>query len=99
MPDAFLLFITNWPEHLSKYLSICGAPLSYVIHNDEDVLDQVMDLAFHTPELTYTLMQSEIINRALHGTPQFQMDNSKVWHILQEAIHEFQMAQAGQGAW
>jgi hypothetical protein len=83
--------------------------LSYVLQDDAAVPPEGNDLAFGTMDSIYGSLCDKIAARAAHGTPQFQVDNAKVFELLNDAIgsHKhvktwikaFTKARNGQGAW
>lgn len=108
-PDKILDFIDEWPEQLALYNGQNGRPLSYVLRDDEAVPLAADDPAFGTPRSIYGQPRDEIAARAAHGTPQFQVDNAKVFEMLNDAIgtHKhvktwikaFTRTKNGRGAW
>jgi hypothetical protein len=108
-PDKILDFIDEWPEQLALYNGQNGRPLSYILRDDEAVPLAANDPAFGTPNSIYGQPRDEIAARAAHGTPQFQVDNAKVFEMLNDAIgtHKhvktwikaFTRTKNGRGAW
>jgi hypothetical protein len=108
-PDKILDFIDEWPEHIALYNGQDGRPLSYILRENEVVPPAVTDPAFGTINTIYGQPRDEIAARAAHGTPQFQVDNAKVFEMLNDAIgtHKnvktwikgFTKARNGRGAW
>ena len=108
-PDKILDFIDEWPEQLALYNGQNGRPLSYVIRDDVQMPLAALDPAFGAPNSIYGQPRDEIAARAAHGTPQFQVDNAKVFEMLNDAIgtHKhvktwikaFARAKNGRAAW
>jgi hypothetical protein len=86
-----------------------GRPLSYVLRDQEDIPAEADDPAFGEFGSSYGSLRDEITARADHTTPQFQVDNAKVFELLNDAIgsHKhvktwikaFTKARDGRGAW
>jgi hypothetical protein len=86
-----------------------GRPLSYVLRDAEEVPAEADDPAFGEFASSYGSLRDEIAARADHTTPQFQVDNAKVFELLNDAIgsHKhvktwikaFTKARDGRGAW
>jgi hypothetical protein len=108
-PDKILDFIDEWPEHIALYNGQNGRPLSYVLRKDAAVPPSAGDPAFGSVNTIYGQPRDEIAARAAHGTPQYQVDNAKVFEMLNDAIgtHKhvktwikaFTRARDGRGAW
>jgi hypothetical protein len=108
-PDKIIDFIDDWPEHIALYNGQNGRPLSYVLRDDAVVPLEGDDPAFGSMDTIYGSLRDEIAARAVHGTPQFQVDNAKVFELLNDAIglHKhvktwikaFTKARNGRGAW
>jgi hypothetical protein len=108
-PDKILDFIDEWPEQLALYNGQDGRPLSYVIRDNVVVPPALTDPAFGIVNTVYGQPRDEISARAAHGTPQYQIDNAKVFEMLNEAIgthkhvktwiKSFAKARNGRGAW
>jgi hypothetical protein len=108
-PEKIIDFIDDWPEHIALYNGQNGRPLSYVLRDDAAVPPEGDDPAFGTMDSIYGSLRDEIAARAAHGTPQFQVDNAKVFELLNDAIgsHKhvktwikaFAKARNGRGAW
>ena len=108
-PEKIIDFIDDWPEHVHLYNGQNGRPLSYVIREKDDVPLEADDPAFGEFASSYGSLRDEIAARADHTTPQFQVDNAKVFELLNDAIgsHKhvktwikaFTKARDGRGAW
>jgi hypothetical protein len=108
-PEKIIDFIDDWPEHIALYNGQNGRPLSYVLRPEEDVPAEADDPAFGTFASSYGSLRDEIAARADHTTPQYQVDNAKVFELLNDAIgsHKhvktwikaFTKARDGRGAW
>ena len=108
-PDKILDFIDDWPEQVALYDGQSGRPLSYILREDENIPPEALDPAFGTNGTAYGSPRDEIAARAAHGTPQFQVDNAKVFEMLNDAIgthkhvktwiKSFTKARNGRGAW
>jgi hypothetical protein len=81
----------------------------YVLCNDAVVPLEGNDPAFGSMNTVYGSLRNKIAARAVHGTPQFQVANAKVFELLNNAIglHKhvktwikaFTKACNGWGAW
>lgn len=108
-PDKIIDFIDDWPEHLALYNGQNGRPLSYILRDDAVVPPEADDPAFGTANSVYGSLRDEIAARADHGTPQFQVDNAKVFELLNDAIGSYKHVKTwikaftrgrnGRGAW
>jgi hypothetical protein len=85
-PDKILDFIDEWPEHLALYNGQNGGPLSYIIRNVTDPPDEDTDIAFGMVGSRFGSPRDEIEERAPHGTPEYQVDNARVFEMLNDAI-------------
>jgi hypothetical protein len=108
-PEKIIDFIDDWPEHIALYNGQNGRPLSYVLRETVDIPDEVADPTFGEFATVYGSLRDEIAARAEHATPQFQVDNAKVFELLNDAIgshkhvktwiKSFTRARDGRGAW
>jgi hypothetical protein len=108
-PEKIIDFLDDWPEHMALYNGQNGRPLSYVLREKESVPAEANDPAFGTFASTYGSLRDEIAARADHTTPQFQVDNAKVFELLNDAIgshknvktwiKSFTRTRDGRGAW
>ena len=63
-----------------------GRPLSYILRDEVEVAAEALDPAFGTINSVYGSQRDEIAARASHATPQYQVDNAKVFELLNDAI-------------
>ena len=85
-PDRILDFIEEWPEHLALYNGQNGGPLSYIIRKEVDPPDETTDIAFGMVGSRFGSPRDEVEERAPHGTPEYQVDNARVFEMLNDAI-------------
>ena len=85
-PDRILDFIEEWPEHLALYNGQNGVPLSYIIRKVVEPPDEATDIAFGIVGSLYGSPRDEVEERAPHGTPEYQVDNARVFEMLNDAI-------------
>jgi hypothetical protein len=108
-PEKIVDFIDDWPEYLHLYNGQNGRPLSYVLRETVDVPLEADDPRFGEFASVYGSLRDEIAARANHITPQYQVDNAKVFEMLNDAIglHKhvktwikaYTKARDGRGAW
>jgi hypothetical protein len=60
--------------------------LSYVLRPEEEVPGEVDNPAFGAFASSYGSLRDQIAARADHTTPQYQVDNAKVFELLNDAI-------------
>ena len=85
-PERILDFIDEWPEHLALYNGQNGGPLSYIIRKDVVPPNEATDIAFGMAGSRFGSPRDEVEERAPHGTPEYQVDNARVFEILNDAI-------------
>ena len=85
-PDRILDFIDEWPEHLALYNGQNGGPLSYIIRKEVVAPNEATDIAFGMAGSRYGSPRDEVEERAPHGTPEYQVDNARVFEMLNDAI-------------
>ena len=85
-PDRILDFIDEWPEHLALYNGQNGGPLSYIIRKEVVAPNEATDIAFGMAGSRYGSPRDEVEERAPHGTPEYQVDNARVFEMLNNAI-------------
>jgi hypothetical protein len=85
-PDRILDFIEEWPEHLALYNGQNGGPLSYIIRKVVDPPNEATDIAFGMIGSRFGSPRDEVEERAPHGTPEYQVDNARVFEMLNDAI-------------
>jgi hypothetical protein len=93
-PEKVQDFIDKFPEHLFQYDGQDGRPLSYVIRPNVDVPDEADDPMFGEPDCTYPSLCDEIMARAAHGDAQYQIDNSRLFEKLKEAVLQYKAVYA-----
>jgi hypothetical protein len=108
-PEKILDFIEEWPEYLALVDGQNGRPLSYVIRKHVIPPPQGIDPAFGEPDSQYGSLRDEIIERAPHGTPVYQLDNAAVFALLNYALSDhknvktwikgYEKTKNGRGAW
>jgi hypothetical protein len=108
-PDKIIDFIDDWPDNLALFNGQNGRPLAYVIREKVEVPEDDDDPAFGRADTVYSSIRDEIIARGSHTSPQFQIDNAKVFELLSEAIADhkhvktwiksFLKSRNGRGAW
>jgi hypothetical protein len=87
-PEKIIDFIEEWPESLDLYDGQNARPLSYVIRAVVAVPAEATDPRFGEPWSVYASFRDEIAARADHGAHQYQIDNARVFELLNEAVHE-----------
>ena len=108
-PEKILEFIEEWPAHLALYNGQNGKPLAYVIRDQAEIPLEMNDPTFGEDGSKYASLRDEIMSRASHSSPQFMVDNARVFDILNIAINEhkhvktwiksFALTQNGRSAW
>jgi hypothetical protein len=102
-------FIDEFPEHLFQYDGQGGRPLLYIIRQNVNVPAGDADPMFGEADCTYPSLRDEIMARAAHGDAQYQIDNSRLFEKLKEAVLQYKTVYAwikpfsrgkdGRGAW
>jgi hypothetical protein len=85
-PDRILDFIEEWPEHLALYNGQNSGPLSYIIRKVVDPPNEATDIAFGMMGSRFGSPRDEVEERAPHGTPEYQVDNARVFEMLNDAV-------------
>jgi hypothetical protein len=85
-PDGILDFIEEWPEHLALYNGQNSGPLSYIIRKVVEPPNEATDIAFGMMGSRFGSPRDEVEERAPHGTPEYQVDNARVFEMLNDAI-------------
>jgi hypothetical protein len=108
-PEKIINFIDDWSKHIALYNGQNGRPLLYVLREAADIPDKVVDHTFDKFATVYGGLRDKIAVRAEHATPQFQVDNAKVFKLLNDAIgshkhtktwiKSFTRPRDGRGAW
>jgi hypothetical protein len=108
-PEKIIDFIDEWPDHLALYDGQGGRPLSYVIRPTPLIPVENFDPTFGEPQLRYPSLRDEIVTRAAHVEPHFNIDNARVYELLNEAVTEhkhvktwiapYARTRDGRGAW
>jgi hypothetical protein len=108
-PDKIIDFIDDWPDNLALLNSQNGRPLVCVIRDEVAVPPEATDPAFGMPNSVYASLRDEVPARADHAAPQYQIDNARMFELLNEAVGEhkivktwikpFAKARNGNGAW
>jgi hypothetical protein len=75
--------IQNLDAHLLKTLGMVKTPLAYIVCEDEMVPPNAQD-----PSGNYSTVQEEMIALMPHTHLAFCDDNTKVWEIIQDLLHE-----------
>jgi hypothetical protein len=87
-PEKIMDFIEEWPEHLALYSGQNGGLLSYVIRSEVEPPDEVEDTIFAKAGSCYGSPRDEVEERAPHGTQEYQVDNAKVFEMLNEGVSD-----------
>jgi hypothetical protein len=108
-PEKIIDFIDEWPDHLALYDGQGGRPLSYVIRPTPLIPVENFDPTFGEPGSRYPSLRDEIVTCAGHVEPHFNIDNARVYELLNEAVTEhkhvktwiapYSRARDGRGAW
>ena len=102
-------FLDDWPEHLALYDGQNGRPLAYVIREEKEVPAERTDPAFGEIGSPYSSLRDEILGRASLDGAQYQVDNARVFELLNDAVSEhkhvktwikpYAVARNGRDAW
>ena len=105
--------VIKWTEafqdHLNRIIGVRIVPLKYVIRPTAQVPAEVPPLATNQPHSeAHGSVEEDLVARASHTHALFRDDNSKVYHLLEEAtrstqyaasIKPYQRTKNGRGAW
>jgi hypothetical protein len=81
-PAKILDFMEEWPEHLVLFNGQNGGLMSYIIRIEIKPRGEAVDVTFGNAGSRCGTPIDEIEERAPHGTPEYQVDNAKVFEML-----------------
>lgn len=88
--EKMIRYLETMAEHIHLYNGIDGSPLSYIIREDAAVPAAVTDPAFGAVNSRYKTLRDEIRCRASHTGERYQLDNARVFTLLNESLADFE---------